>query len=400
MKKIYYILLLLAAVGCKEVDSTINYRTVTGLPHIYIETMNREDIVTKEEYLYGYVNIVGGTDDNCPDFMGATRVKLRGNSTLKMPKKAYKLKLADDADLISDQKANEEKEWVLLANYIDPTLMLNASAMKVGELLEIKFTNQMIPVDVSINGEYMGNYTLTEQIEIKEARIDLGDDGFLLEIDRNMDEDYQFYSTTTSLPVMIKDANDDIHPEEDIAYLDDIKEDFNTLEKAIMDGADLSDLIDMNSVAKFIITQNLFANEEINNPSSVYIYKESISGDDGDDIYTMGPLWDFDWTCGYEDSISAHFSTSNPLELTVPFFKTLCERADFITEYKAEWAKFRLVEEELFSYMDSYSSLIKSSAELNFALWNIGGVHSEQVALMKTWFRNRISQIDAEIAAL
>lgn len=62
-----------------------------------------------------------------------------------------------------------------MANHIDPTLMLNSVAFKIGRLLELPFTNHAISVDVVLNGKYKGSYLLTEQIEVKKNRVDLDD---------------------------------------------------------------------------------------------------------------------------------------------------------------------------------------------------------------------------------
>src|SRR5690606_33255056 len=105
------------------------------------------------------------------------------------------------------------KNWVLLANYQDYTLMTNAVSMKIGQQLGLPFTHQIIPVDVTVNGEYKGSYNLTQQVEIGEGRVNIGDDGVILELDNNYDEDYQFMSANFDLPVMVKDA--EINSEDD-----------------------------------------------------------------------------------------------------------------------------------------------------------------------------------------
>ena len=46
-------------------------------------------------------------------------IRGRGNSTWGWPKKPYKIKLAEDAQLLG--MTAETDEWVLLANYADRT---------------------------------------------------------------------------------------------------------------------------------------------------------------------------------------------------------------------------------------------------------------------------------------
>ena len=84
------------------------------------------------------------------------------------------------------------KNYVLLANHIDPTLMLNSVAFKVGQLLNIPFTNHAIPVDVVLNGKYKG---LDENNSV------------MWELDSYFDEDPKFKSEAFNLPVMVKDPD-------------------------------------------------------------------------------------------------------------------------------------------------------------------------------------------------
>ena len=71
------------------------------------------------------------------------------------------------------------------------------------------------------------------------------------------------------------------------------KKDFNAFTtqfaKEPLEGNSYVDMIDIESVAKFLITFNLVHNMEINHPKSVFLYKE------GNGKYVMGPIWDFDW---------------------------------------------------------------------------------------------------------
>ena len=65
------------------------------------------------------------------------------------------------------------KNWVLLANYIDTTHLGNAIALKAGRLLDLPFTHHAIPVEVTVNKEYMGLYLFTEHKEVKEGALTL-----------------------------------------------------------------------------------------------------------------------------------------------------------------------------------------------------------------------------------
>lgn len=133
------------------------------------------EIPSKDYYLNATLTVDG--KGICENYTGKTEVKGRGNSTWGYPKKPYRLKLDKKSEICGLGKA---KNYILLANHIDPTLMLNSVAFKVGQLLNIPFTNHAIPVDVVLNGKYKGSYLLTEQIEIKENRVDLDENNSVM----------------------------------------------------------------------------------------------------------------------------------------------------------------------------------------------------------------------------
>src|SRR5690606_14498507 len=219
----------------------------------------------------------------------------RGNSTWGMPKKPYRLKLDNKASLLG---LSAEKDWILLANYLDGTLMLNAVASKTAQLLEMPYTNTMIPVDVTLNGEYMGNYMFTEHKEVEKNRIDVTNGGILLELDTYFDEAWQFKSEHYELPVMIQYPElEDYLFEEATIERDRIMADFQILEDAVFDESfpnnNYLDYIDANALVNYLIVYNLTRNVEINHPKSTYLHKQK------DGKYMMGPIWDFDWAFDY-----------------------------------------------------------------------------------------------------
>lgn len=178
---------------------------LSAIPELTITTTDPSiaEIPSKDYYLEGTlaVNGRGGYED----YTGKTEVKGRGNSTWGYPKKPYRLKLNKKAEICGLGKA---KNYVLLANHLDPTLMLNSVAFKIGRLLELPFTNHAIPVDVVLNGIYKGSYLLTEQIEVKENRVDLDENNSVMwELDSYWDDEPKFKSTAFNLPVMVKDPD-------------------------------------------------------------------------------------------------------------------------------------------------------------------------------------------------
>ena len=370
---------------------------LSAIPELTITTTDPSiaEIPSKDYYLEGTlaVNGRGGYED----YTGKTEVKGRGNSTWGYPKKPYRLKLNKKAEICGLGKA---KNYVLLANHLDPTLMLNSVAFKIGRLLELPFTNHAIPVDVVLNGIYKGSYLLTEQIEVKENRVDLDENnGVMWELDSYWDDEPKFKSTAFNLPVMVKD------PDLTTEQFEYWKKDFNAFTtqfaKEPLEGNSYVDMIDIESVAKFLITFNLVHNMEINHPKSVFLHKE------GNGKYVMGPIWDFDWAYDYEGT-SNHFGRYNtPLfsssmnGVGTAFFQRFLQDSRVKAIYKRTWQDFKNNKlDALLQYVDDYAVMLKPSVERNSELWENTRSFDTKVKELKTWLRNRADYIDSEVSKL
>ena len=370
---------------------------LSAIPELTITTTDPSiaEIPSKDYYLEGTlaVNGRGGYED----YTGKTEVKGRGNSTWGYPKKPYRLKLNKKAEICGLGKA---KNYVLLANHLDPTLMLNSVAFKIGRLLELPFTNHAIPVDVVLNGIYKGSYLLTEQIEVKENRVDLDENNSVMwELDSYWDDEPKFKSTAFNLPVMVKD------PDLTTEQFEYWKKDFNAFTtqfaKEPLEGNSYVDMIDIESVAKFLITFNLVHNMEINHPKSVFLHKE------GNGKYVRGPIWDFDWAYDYEGT-SNHFGRYNtPLfsssmnGVGTAFFQRFLQDSRVKAIYKRTWQDFKNNKlDALLQYVDDYAVMLKPSVERNSELWENTRSFDTKVKELKTWLRNRADYIDSEVSKL
>ncbi|PZX58203.1 CotH kinase family protein [Algoriphagus chordae] len=367
-----------ASGSIKEYKININWDT--QLAQVKIKTSSGASITSKEDYLEGSVSFEG--QSKYDDLTSTGKFKGRGNTTWGLPKKPYKIKLDSKEEVFG---LKPEKDWVLLANYLDGTHLLNAVAMKIGQLLDMPFTNTMIPVEVTINEEYLGLYMLTEQVEVKTNRVDVDDAGILLNLDTNYDEEWQFKSKGFALPVTLK------YPEpEDVTGFTVVKDQFESLEEVIASedfpNTDYLDYIDANSIANYIIVYMLTDNQEINHPKSTYIHKASTGK------FTMGPIWDFDWAFGYEGT-QEHFSRYNtPIFWSSPakgtqFFSKFLKDPKIKALMKENWTNFQANNfNELLDYIDEYAFIIQGAKNRDYQVWNRNGA---DVKTLKNWLDNR-----------
>ncbi len=144
------------------------------LPVIYIDTEGGEAITTKEYYINADMRIQGSdlyNSGNTTLYNGKTEIKGRGNTTWEYGlKKPYKLKLDTKTDLFGMGK---NKHWVLIANYFDRSLMRDKIAYDLSAAIGAEVAMESTWVDLILNGEYVGNYRLTEHIRVSPDRVNV-----------------------------------------------------------------------------------------------------------------------------------------------------------------------------------------------------------------------------------
>lgn len=172
----------------------------------------------------------------------------------------------------------EHKRWVLLANWMDRTMLRNAVAFDIAHRAAnavadgLGWNPRGTSVELVINGRHVGNYYLCEQIKIDGDRVDIkdcyedvisdednlnpnpttADCGYLLEFDDAMDEANNF-RTARGLPCMFKDEV----PANSI-YYNYVKDKVERIEANLESGnyeAVCNDL-DINSVIDYFLCRN------------------------------------------------------------------------------------------------------------------------------------------------
>eukprot|EP00833_Pecoramyces_ruminatium_P001846 jgi/Orpsp1_1/1175878/evm.model.c7180000055561.1 len=123
------------------------------------------------------------------------KVKVRGNWTTDYVKKSLKINFDEKHSLLGLNNGTEFKNWLLLAEYKDNSLLRSKTSFDVSsEILssENLYVSDSKFVEVKINGEYYGVYLLAEVQQINKGRINITkpkdgytgtDIGYLLEYD-------------------------------------------------------------------------------------------------------------------------------------------------------------------------------------------------------------------------
>ncbi|MFD0748573.1 CotH kinase family protein [Mucilaginibacter calamicampi] len=398
---------LTSATGAVK-NYTVKLRVFTGLPVLYLTTTG--PVVSKDTYVKGKIDIDPNVDVEQPINHISLQIKGRGNSTwVLFPKKPYRLKFDAKAAFLGMPAA---KNWVLLANYDDKTLMRTKIAFEYARRIKSDFAPQSRFVEVVMNGEFLGNYLLTSQVEVQENRVNITElkaastditGGYLVEIDSKLDETNWFRTTLKNLPMTIKEPEEITAPQ--LAY---IKDYMNKTEAALY-SADWKDpnigyakYIDAESFMRWYMVNETVKNQDSWDFSSVFYYK-NVNGK-----LSMGPVWDFDLSggnCNYSPSqYFIDWYTRNGLWMI-----RLAQDPAWNFKWRAKWAEERpKATSQIFSDIDYYSKYLQLSAAQNFKKWptldqyvwpNVVwlGTYDKEVQYYKAFMTQRVAWMDANI---
>jgi len=429
------LLLLLLLAGCRpeEDEPIIEPPTPTpsadslgyfayGLAAIDIVTDGEVEVDSKDPADYRPCTVTVDGGGVFADFEGRAQIRGRGNSTwLWYPKKPYRIKFDESVPMLGMET---NRDWVLLADYRDVTHMMNNVGFTLAHVLGIPYTNHSRYATVTLNGEDLGLYMVTEQVERGGNRVDIDrSGGLLLALDINdgpADEPLatnNFYSEVIRMAVAVKNP---ANPND--VQLDYARSEFAKLEHAIveLDYDKVSSLMDVSSMVDYLIVQEAIANVELdNNPSarSVYINRD-LNGK-----WTMGPVWDCDggfsynwgdmydswgWGHTYFESYRTLILGSQPFTGRdaygagpSPFFSFMFGMPEFVKAFKQRWAEKRdEMLETVVANIDATYDVIATSMRADCMLWGISNYNpAEEVSKLRRWLNDRFDYLDAVIAA-
>ena len=267
--------------------------------------------------------------------------KVRGNTTDTYNKQPFQFKLDNKQDLFG---MGEAKTWILLANYLDQSLIRNSIMYRLGELLGMN-TSSYKSVDLYLNGQYYGIYLLCEKVQIQPNRVNIYElekdnellnegrygytkkatsgelidetiiteyqyvrnvenpadisGGYLIELDNNYYSGEKcYFKTENGNAYVIKSP--EYASQAQVEYIARV---FAEMEEAIYSptgknsrGLHYSQYADVESLAYAYIMQELGRNWDAGS-SSMYFYKDKDENGTFSKVF-KGPLWDCDNTLG------------------------------------------------------------------------------------------------------
>ena len=363
---------------------------------------------SKDNSVKATVNLVDPSDSAHDIVDASATIKGRGNHTWTLDKRPYQIKFTT---AVGPLGMATSRTWVLLANHQDPSLLRNKISYDLANAFGLQYSPESRFVDLSINGEYLGNYLLVEKTEVGANRVALTDDhGVMLELDyiHGTEEPHYFLTDRTKTLFVLKDATlgvaDVLDPIVAVAY-EEIKADVNALETQLYaptpDWQKISSLIDVDSFVKYYFIHELTENYDFDR-SSVYFYK-----DGPNDKLHAGPVWDMDVAMG---NFSAREWGGDPTAEYVKsttyiragrhnWFETLMRNKQFVALANQMYAStFAGHIDTTLAEIDTLKTQIDASARLNFLKWdgNLGysaTTFDTGVRSFKNWMSSRAAYL-------
>lgn len=347
------------------------------LPVLFIETEGHAPINSKDTYLSATyrldpmgqsgVEAFGTVEKPLP-----LQIKGRGNWTWTgFEKKPYRLKLDTKAALLG---MNKSKHFALLAHADDNKGFLrNTIGFRLSEMLGLAWTPKQQPVEVVLNGEYIGLYFLTETIRVDKDRVNIVEQadlvtnpdsitgGWLVEID-NYDNDPHIEITEgDGSRIIITYSTPEILSTEQQRFLTDEMERINRLVYGDKSSDELWNYVDIDALARFYIVQELTDNYESFH-GSCYLHRNLGNGQK----WVFGPVWDFGSAFNYDKTQYAWQGREHHMT----WIGEICRFPRFMDTVQSVWHDFlQNGFEDIYTYTDSFARLISEAARSDARRW-------------------------------
>lgn len=402
-------------------DITLNARwdyATRELPIVNISTGGAA-IGSKEVYTDMTFSI-----ENCEDELSEVSggIRLRGNTTMFLPKKPYRIKFDKKQSLFGLDKA---KSWVLLADYLDPSALHNYTAFSLGNELDgFNFTPTPNKVNVYLNGEYVGLYTLCEQVqenegrmdieldEITDAMTDLKDFNFFICMDSNFIYDPGAKEDETYFYIEEYDKYFEIkYPEKEQfasevqfksfvdqlkAYIKDLMDAFNS-----KDVDRISDEVNLKSLADFLIIDQIMGEHDHSAKSFNMYFTNTSDNPEENGRLNFGPIWDYDWALHtpWTGEPNIHYEVYDWVYYSNIFFQTMADVPELYEIVKERYNQY--AKPAIKGYIDNYDKLCASmekSLMINQERWYKDypqDITEKNLQFLKAFLTARKARLDA-----
>lgn len=351
------------------------------LPIVHLNT-GGVPIQSKEEYVDVTFDLVNTEQE----VRGATGgIRLRGQSTAEFEKKPYRIKFDQKISLFGLEQA---KSWVLLAEYLDPSCMHNYTAFYLGASSDaLDFTPTAHHVNLYLDGEYMGIYTLCEQVQENEGRIgieqvitpdmtDLDDFNFYVCMDEYAPEEpgavegeTYFFVASCGRYFSLKypERADFCSDEQFYSFFEQLEKYYNRILDACMAGnaRKMKAYMDVDSLIDYMIIDQIMGERD-------HVWKSFYTYQIAGEKLKFGPIWDYDYSLyvPWTAEPNEYYHVDTKIEYSNEFFRGVTRSNELYTKlcqrYQTHYAD---VLSDCIVHVQSYRNSIATSLALNEQRW-------------------------------
>lgn len=317
------------------------------LPVMFIQTENNKPITSKENYLQAnyYLDPMGveGIEAvGTPDEPALMQIRGRGNYTWwGFDKKPYRIKLDKKTELMG---MNKSKHFALLAHADDSAAGLrNALGFAASEELGMPWTPVTRPLEVVLNGDYIGLYWLTETIRVDADRVNVVeqadgatedvDGGWLVEIDNYNTDPHITVIDSSGNPIWFTYKSPEVLSFEQQSYLQTAMQ---SIQNALStrNENDAMRLVDFDILACYFIANQIMLDMESFH-GSCYLNRQRGETEK----WKFGPVWDFGnaFALGRADSPRFIFDRPDFSQVWIGEFYAM---PSFVEAVKQVWKTF------------------------------------------------------------
>ena len=380
------------------------------LPVFYINTEGGQDIVSKDNYINAtcYVDALGieGYESLGSEASPVVlQIRGRGNWTwTSFDKKPYRIKFSEKVSILGLTK---NKHFVLLAHADDAVGFLkNTVGFELSRLMKMEWTPEQRPVEVVLNGEYIGLYFLTENIRVDKNRVNITEQkdeetnpelitgGWLVEIDNYEDSNQILVDVSgtnlTSLRITYHSPEvlSDVQRDYLVSQFNSIINEIYTADKS---ATGWEELIDVESLVRYYVLSEAIDHIEAFQ-GSCYLYKDL-----NEKHWKFGPVWDFGHAFNGFHSKQKYIYDYPAWDHCI--VEEIAKFPHFQDYVKKVWREFCLdIYPKIDSFIDDFVRQIGVSAKYDAARWPQYGNADEQAAaeLVKQRFNEKIQWLSTQ----
>ena len=382
-----------------EIHDPADYLSGT-LPVMYITTEDSVPITSKEYYLDGtyYFDNMGhedvesiGSEDN----QLALQIKGRGNASWRFEdKKPYRIKLDKKQGLMGLKK---NKHFCLMAHAEDANAyQRDEIGFTLSSLMELEWTPQQRPIELVVNGDYVGIYWVAEKIRVEKDRVNVVEQkdnetdpekitgGWLIEIDNYAEDGQVIIPDGNGTRIRFTMHTPEVLSPEQREYITNYLTTTNEM-IYVEDKNDTrwEDYIDIDELAKFYVLMEAVDNCE-SFSGSCYWHKELGS----DTKLVVGPVWDFGSVASHwrADSFNYFIYQETQDYVTSHWIEEIAKFPRFQQKARAIWRQiYPSLLEEVHQHCLEYVDYITPAIKSDYKRWNNAKSSSIAYRKVRVW---------------